>query len=121
MGIAITTRSAQEPDSVRLSFMQRMDVAPEVMHLMYAVGTSPQLGYHNTRMCFELKNFSPCETPAEDQISATSESKQASGVTDDVASSVADSNSPKSSATFKSFGVFSVLCFLSTVMFSFYL
>merc|ERR1712134_226458 len=27
---------------------------------MYAVGTSSKLGYHDTRMCFELKNFPPC-------------------------------------------------------------
>ena len=47
-------------DSVVLKFKQSMDKVPEVMHLMYAVGSTPQLGHHTTRMCFEVTQFPDC-------------------------------------------------------------
>lgn len=69
-----------DTDSVVLRFHQSMDVAPEVMHLMYAIGTGPQLGYHATRLCFEVTEFPKCagvpssstqETEDEDKTAPT--------------------------------------------------
>lgn len=62
----MTSRSSTSPlsdaDSVTLTFKQGMESGPpEVMHLMYAVGNSPQMGYHSTRMCFEVTKFPFCE------------------------------------------------------------
>lgn len=46
--------------SVELDFSQEFDVKPEAMHMMYAVGTSPRLGYHASRRCFEITEFPDC-------------------------------------------------------------
>jgi hypothetical protein len=48
-------------DSVVLKFKQSWDTVPEVMHLMYAIGSTPQLGVHTTRMCFEVTQFPACD------------------------------------------------------------
>lgn len=58
-GVTEQERSSSS-DSVVLSFKQSMDQVPEVMHLMYAVGSTPQMGYHATRMCFEVTQFPDC-------------------------------------------------------------
>ena len=46
--------------SVQLVFQQQVDTAPEAMYLMYAIGSSPILGYHASRLCFEVTEFPAC-------------------------------------------------------------
>merc|ERR1712032_1758374 len=76
---AISSRSAASGhDSVRLSFKQKMDAAPDAMHLMYAVGTSPKFGYHSTCRCFELKDFPACKAASEEDVVDTAEVVQTS-------------------------------------------
>jgi len=52
--------AADDASSVVLKFKQSMDEVPEVMYLMYAMGSTPELGYHATRMCFEVTQFPEC-------------------------------------------------------------
>lgn len=58
------SKSAHEgsEDTVVLVFKQSMPAAPEVMHLMYAIGSSPEVGYHKTRACFDITEFPACPT-----------------------------------------------------------
>ena len=62
-----TLRAVDGADSanVTLDFSQDFDAKPEVMYLMYAIGTSPQLGYHTLRQCFELTQFPDCKVEAQ--------------------------------------------------------
>jgi hypothetical protein len=46
--------------SVVLEFKQTMEKAPEKMNLMYAIGSTSQLGFHATRNCFEIVDFPSC-------------------------------------------------------------
>ena len=65
--VAAQTRSIDDADAaVTLRFRQTMNEIPEVMHLMYAVGTGPQLGYHAMRMCFEVTEFPECASAGEE-------------------------------------------------------
>ena len=55
-------------DRVVLSFHQSVDEAPKEMHLMYAVGSGPSLGYHATRQCFSIAAFPSCgAAPGQDK------------------------------------------------------
>lgn len=76
---AITKNANEaEEDSVLLHFKQSMPSAPEVMHLMYAIGSSPEVGYHKTRKCFDITEFPTCPGTAgssePETVSATAES-----------------------------------------------
>jgi len=55
-------RSADNNNSVTLKFKQQFDEKPEVMHLMYAIGMSAQLGIHTSRSCFDVVEFPTCST-----------------------------------------------------------
>jgi len=58
---AVARSAEASTDSVlKLHFKQTMNSEPEVMHLMYAVGLTQQMGYHSTRECFEVTQFPPC-------------------------------------------------------------
>jgi len=47
--------------SVVLKFQQSFPGgAPEVMHLMYAIGSSPQVGFHANRECMDITEFPIC-------------------------------------------------------------
>jgi hypothetical protein len=50
--------------SVVLSFRQDFEEIPESMHLMYAIGMSPQIGIHTSRSCFEVEEFPTCSSAA---------------------------------------------------------
>ncbi len=53
--------TGQDSDKVVLHFQQAMtDGAPQVMHLMYAIGNTGTLGYHKTRECFDITEFPIC-------------------------------------------------------------
>lgn len=62
-------------DTVKLSFHQSFESKPDAMHLMYAIGMSPQLGVHISRGCLEVVEFPTCA--ASDGSSATKSSGQA--------------------------------------------
>lgn len=66
-----------ESVSVDLDFSQNFDEKPEAMYMMYAIGTSPQLGYHDSRQCFEITEFPECKT--ESTMESTSAAISASG------------------------------------------
>jgi len=57
-----SVNTAASSTSVVLSFRQDFDEIPESMHLMYAIGMSPQIGIHTSRSCFEVKEFPTCST-----------------------------------------------------------
>jgi len=57
-----SVNTAASSTSVVLSFRQDVDEIPESMHLMYAIGMSPQIGIHTSRSCFEVKEFPTCST-----------------------------------------------------------
>lgn len=71
VSLSSTSTESSSTGSVRLHFKQQME-APEVMHLMYAIGSSSQLGYHSSRLCFEVEAFPPCSTEAETDNGTTS-------------------------------------------------
>merc|ERR1711906_23200 len=75
------TKSAHSgaEDSVILHFKQTMSEAPEVMHLMYAIGSTPEVGYHRTRKCFAVTEFPTC--PSKDDETTTGASMPAAGET----------------------------------------
>lgn len=56
-------------DSVVLHFQQSMDASPDVMHLMYAIGSSAQVGYHLSRECLDITKFPTCPTANADTSS----------------------------------------------------
>lgn len=60
--VSTITKSAHDgaEDSVVLHFKQSKPEAPEAMHLMYAVGSAPEIGYHRTRKCFDISAFPTC-------------------------------------------------------------
>merc|ERR1712232_226204 len=66
-------------DSVTLHFKQTMAEAPEVMHLMYAIGNTPEVGYHRTRKCFDVTEFPTC--PSKDDESTRAEDGSSDGET----------------------------------------
>ena len=47
-------------DSVTLKFNKAMNSIPDVMHLMYAVGSLSDFGYHSIRTCFAVEEFPVC-------------------------------------------------------------
>ena len=65
--------SSNRSSSVYLSFHQAVDEKPDVLHLMYAIGRSPEIGMHTTRSCFEVVEFPACSSSAEDEASAPAE------------------------------------------------
>lgn len=58
-----------EGGMVRLRFERELEGVPEKMHLTYARGGAPVLGYHRTRVCFEVVEFPECPQQGEDDIS----------------------------------------------------
>jgi len=59
--VAAMSRSATpNPTSVILSFRQEFETKPEVMHLMYGIGSTPQFGFHTSRSCFDVVDFPTC-------------------------------------------------------------
>lgn len=70
---AAVAKSAGLEDAVLLHFKQSMPEAPEVMYLMYAIGSSPEVGYHKTRKCFEITEFPICPTEEPSMPSSGSE------------------------------------------------
>ena len=83
---AISSASLKMPEgSVQLHFQQSMEDAPDVMYLMYAIGSSPQLGYHGSRLCFEVVDFPNCTTSSSskesDEVSTEESSATTSGTT----------------------------------------
>lgn len=60
--ITITQSRAQGADSTVISLIldQEMSEVPDVMHLMYAIGFTPTLGYHRIRACFDIVEFPSC-------------------------------------------------------------
>ena len=56
------SNSSNNNDSVTLKFKQQFDEKPQVMHLMYAIGMSAQLGIHTSRSCFDVVEFPTCST-----------------------------------------------------------
>lgn len=72
---AISPRSTNNP-ALSLHFTKAMDEKPNVMYLMYAVGSSPQLGYHSSRACFEVTEFPKCPTGEEADMSTSEVEEQ---------------------------------------------
>ena len=73
-----------ESASVTLDFSQDFDESPAAMFLMYAIGTSPQLGYHNLRQCFEITQFPECKggnEKKEEQMQDRPQDSASSGIT----------------------------------------
>ena len=85
-------------DSVVLHFMQSMEEAPEVMHLMYAIGSSREMGYHLSRECFDIAEFPTC--PIADSTTGSS------SIAKENAEEQAFSNTDASSGCSSSWGVF---------------
>lgn len=60
--------------SLDLSFSQRMK-KPELMNMMFAIGSSLAIGYHSSRDCFQLTEFPAClEKPSLDSPISSTES-----------------------------------------------
>merc|ERR1711906_33804 len=62
-----TTTTATTPSSsdtsVTLSFKQEFtNRPPDVMHLMYAIGMTAELGFHVSRSCFDIVDFPVCSS-----------------------------------------------------------
>jgi len=62
-----TTTTAITPSSsdtsVTLSFKQEFtNGPPDVMHLMYAIGMTAELGFHVSRSCFDIVDFPVCSS-----------------------------------------------------------
>jgi hypothetical protein len=59
-----TVEEFDDKGSVTLTFVQSMgrDEIPTEMHLMYAIGSTCQLGVHATRSCFDIFDFPTCPT-----------------------------------------------------------
>jgi hypothetical protein len=56
-----------------------METVPGAMHLMYAIGSSTDVGYHKTRECFEITEFPSCPTNSEEvTVEKTSEASKSS-------------------------------------------
>lgn len=58
--MAITKSEHNGRDSVTIHFKKSTAKAPEVMHLMYAIGSTPEFGYHRVRKCFDITEFPIC-------------------------------------------------------------
>lgn len=67
------SKSAQEgdKDSVLLHFKQSMPTTPDVMHLMYAIGSTPNVSYHKTRKCFDITEFPTCPVEGSTTVETT--------------------------------------------------
>merc|ERR1712232_622532 len=81
-------RSAPLDDdsTVTLKFKQEFkDGAPEVMHLMYAIGFSSQFSIHQSRGCFDLVEFPTCPTSGVAKETIGTSSNEASTTTSSAA------------------------------------
>ena len=60
----VQAKNPTATNSVKLSFKQKLQdnggAKPDVMHLMYAIGMSSQLGIHTSRGCFDVVEFPTC-------------------------------------------------------------
>merc|ERR1712232_1027343 len=65
--------------TVTLKFKQEFkDGAPDVMHLMYAIGMTSQFGVHQSRSCFDIVEFPTCPTSAGAKETFNTSSEEAS-------------------------------------------
>jgi len=55
----VSVESADDEDMITLHFKQEVGETPEDMNMLFAIGMAPDLGYHTTRGCFQVK-ASPC-------------------------------------------------------------
>mmetsp|Transcript_55567 Transcript_55567/g.166558 ORF Transcript_55567/g.166558 Transcript_55567/m.166558 type:complete len:283 (-) Transcript_55567:216-1064(-) len=53
-------RKVASSDASRTVSRSGVFAPPDAMYLTYAVGSTPELGYHETRRCFEVKDFPLC-------------------------------------------------------------
>ena len=65
---AVGRASTSAEDTVVLNFKQVVDSKPEVMYLMYAIGSQSQLGFHTTRACFEVTDFPSCPSSQDNGV-----------------------------------------------------
>jgi hypothetical protein len=85
--------SSSSSSSLLLEFSKSVDsVPPETtMHLMYAIGSQPTLGFHATRSCFEVSDFPKCPPANGDMTGTNSVEEDAVTQQDSGASAVATS------------------------------
>jgi hypothetical protein len=71
---SVSSVSAQSVDDLQLRFKQIFtEGAPEIMYLNYAIGSSPQLGYHKSRECFAVTEFPSCSSGSASEGDETEE------------------------------------------------
>ena len=68
-GVRSVKSQTQEESSLKLSFSQATE-KPESLNLMFAIGSSQELGYHRSRDCFQIVDFPVC-SPEIDEISSS--------------------------------------------------
>lgn len=73
------TNNNKNNNNIKLTFSKAVESKPEVMHLMYAIGMSHQLGIHTSRGCFDVVEFPTCSaSPSAATSSSTSTSTSTS-------------------------------------------
>jgi len=101
---AVARSAEASTDSVlKLHFKQTMNSAPEVMHLMYAVGLTQQMGYHSTRECFDVTQFPPCLGVGAVSDLAGNEGESMDAVAEEVVDGVSSLENEASAASSVSF------------------
>eukprot|EP00581_Thalassiosira_minuscula_P013281 CAMPEP_0183712014 /NCGR_PEP_ID=MMETSP0737-20130205/7299_1 /TAXON_ID=385413 /ORGANISM="Thalassiosira miniscula, Strain CCMP1093" /LENGTH=825 /DNA_ID=CAMNT_0025940589 /DNA_START=493 /DNA_END=2970 /DNA_ORIENTATION=+ len=110
-------RSSSAPeDTVSLHFKQVVENKPEVMHLMYAIGLTSQLGSHITRKCFELEDIPSCSTAGTSAADVVKDEGDENVPADGMGGAAAQS----AAASFTSAGIVIVtLCTLAVVAIGF--
>lgn len=81
---ASTEPSTLPEGTVKLEFTQVFDEPPEALYMMYAIGSSQELGYHSSRRCFPVTKFPSCSgdgsVPVDDASNETATSTSGAGV-----------------------------------------
>merc|ERR1712232_262529 len=71
--------SSDGDNTVTLKFKQEFkDGAPDVMHLMYAIGMTSSFGIHQSRSCFDVVEFPTCPTSGGAKETVDTDSQEAS-------------------------------------------
>lgn len=80
-GSAMVSRTGESAslDSVTLHFKQSMREVPEAMNMMYAIGSSPEIQFHETRGCFQIVDFPTCPTAETKEEMPTTTAQGANG------------------------------------------
>ena len=73
-------------NSVMVHFKQSMEEAPEAMYLNYAIGASPEIGFHSSRECVDITKFPLCSTTDNEMDSASANANASAAVSSYVGS-----------------------------------